>query len=314
MTTDDIPTLARPAFFDGQQLQAADLDAVAAYHRRLGWLHNRSLHNWGIATGFAVTGRTSDRTVVVAPGYALDCQGRELILGEPRELPVPGVAGDGRGAPATFFLTASWLDDGDLVAVTRGGICGANGAMRRDEAPDLRWQDPDDRDAIGAFRPGLDVVLAKVEVQGCRLAKDVSLAERRSASPDTVPFIYAGSTVPGETQWRFWPDEKAPIGVVTTVSTTAAGFADPPRYQARVAGSRRYVEPDAKVPVFIDGYAQVAGPTAGGFDLQVILPAVGALEDGGSFNPAKVVRDETFPDRLTSELYWSVVWVGVEGG
>ena len=53
----DIPVLERPAFFDGQQLTAADLEAVQAYHRELLWLHNRGLHNWGIAFGYAVEGK-----------------------------------------------------------------------------------------------------------------------------------------------------------------------------------------------------------------------------------------------------------------
>ena len=47
----EIPILERPAFFSGQRLTAADLDTVQTFHRELRWLHNRSLHSWGIAFG-----------------------------------------------------------------------------------------------------------------------------------------------------------------------------------------------------------------------------------------------------------------------
>jgi hypothetical protein len=319
MTTgNDIPILSRPAFFPGQQLRAADLDAVTGYHRELSWLHNRSLHNWGIATGYTVTGAAGDGAVLVGPGYALDCQGRELIVTQPRQLTVPAVAGDAEGQPASYFLTVSWLDDADLDAETRQGTCGTSGVVRRPETADLRWQNPDDRLSESAFRPGLDVVLASVEVQRCCLAADVSAAERRNAMPEEIPYVYSGQTVAGATPWRLWPNDKQPLGVATAVSTAEAGFGGTPRYQAHVLGARIMLLGGGQfpMPVVVDGYAGISDPGSAGFELRVMLPAGGfvAAEDVAvPLNPADVVHASTFPGQLTSELAWHVVWLGVEG-
>jgi LysM domain len=270
----DIPVLERPAFFDGQQLTAADLAAVQAYHRELLWLHNRGLHNWGIAFGYAVEGKRGGTSVHVGTGYALDCRGRDLILDVEQELPVPAVAGAAGGGPQVYLLTASYADDDELEAETRAGICDTSGAVRRVEAPVLRWQDPADTTPANRYRRGIDVVLASVKVAGCALAEDASGAERRDAIPATQPYVFAGRTTAGETPWTLWP-EADPVGVATTVTTTEAGFQATPRYFAHVVGERIAQTPRRLV---VDGYAQVAAAGAGGFELRVILPS-GATPD-----------------------------------
>lgn len=312
-SSNDIPILTRPAFFSGQQLRAGDLDAVTTYHRELSWLHNRSLHNWGIATGYSVTGAAGEREVRVSTGFALDCQGRELILTSDRIIAVPAVAGDAKGNPAAYFLTVSWRDDVDLDAEIRGGVCATSGAVRRPEDVALRWQDPDDRSSTSAFRPGLDVVLASVEVQRCRLAVDASSAERRNAMPEAIPYVFAGQTPASQTIWRLWPDEEEPVGVACTVSTAEAGFGASPRYLAHVVGARLHTTGERVV--VIEGYPHVAAAAAAGFELRVILPEATTQEGEGNviLNPADLVHDATFPATLQSQLGWHVVWVGVEG-
>src|SRR5215831_635200 len=77
-----IPDLSRVAFFDGERLVAEDLNAASALQREVRWLHNRSLHTWGIALGFAVNGDKGAQQVTVSPGYGIDSLGREVILTE----------------------------------------------------------------------------------------------------------------------------------------------------------------------------------------------------------------------------------------
>ena len=127
--TNEVPSVERPAFFDGQRLTAADLTAVQDYQRELRWLHNRSLHTWGIAFGLEVIAKRGDRAVTVQMGYALDCLGRDLILITPLNLPIPPVPGS--NDPALFYLTLSYLEDEDLppeirqkVNATPTGQCG----------------------------------------------------------------------------------------------------------------------------------------------------------------------------------------------
>ena len=51
----DIPDLERITFFAGQRLLARDLGDLQRADRELRWLHNRSLHTWGIGIGFVFT-------------------------------------------------------------------------------------------------------------------------------------------------------------------------------------------------------------------------------------------------------------------
>ena len=107
----DIPELERITFFPGQRLHAEDLTDVQTVDRELRWLHNRSLHTWGIGLGFVVAGDAGASAVTIEPGYGLDCAGREIILTEPRLRPIPAVAGDKDGKPVEFFLTAEYQAD-----------------------------------------------------------------------------------------------------------------------------------------------------------------------------------------------------------
>jgi hypothetical protein len=316
MSDQQIPTLSRPAFFNGQQLRAADLSAVQSFHRELRWLHNRALHDWGIAFGFAVNGLTGARTVQLEAGYALDCQGRDLILSEATELAVPAVASAADGGPVTYYLTVSYAPDEKLTPELRAGVCGTSGAIRRPEMPHIRWLNPDQ----AGFRYGLDVVLGAIQVQNCQLAADVSSAERRDAIPPQQPFIFGGSTERGNTPWSIWPSSTTSepvqnaIGVTTRVSTAEAGFRNTPQYQAHVVGTRNFILDTIGV---IDGYSQVANPSASGFDLRVILPN-NARSGFWDLNPPEIIFQPEFMNRLTSieqdegGLGWYVVWMGIE--
>jgi hypothetical protein len=314
-----IPILARPAFFGGQMLGAADLNQLGDYHQALRWLHNSTLHNWGIAAGLDVAGKRGERSVMIGGGYALDTHGRDLILGERVEMPVPAVAGDAGGKPKQYFLTACYAADPDLAPEVRAGACGASGAVRRTERPILRFQDPTDVGSPDAFRPGLDIVLAGVRVLNCMLAKDVSMSERRDAASAPQSYISAGQSEAGGTAWKLWrsgnPTTGTPVGVVATVLTVDAGFRATPRYQARLSGERTFKRAGGG-NALADGYAHIANASASGFELRVSLPA-GATTDpvtGGitQLNPPEVLK-VAFMSRLKSELNWHVVWMGIEG-
>lgn len=269
--TADVPRLERPSFFDGQRLMAHDLAAAQGYHRELRWLHNRSLHGWGIAFGFAVAGSRGAQSVKVDTGYALDCMGRDLISDASIEMPIPAVANASDGGPATYYLTVSYAEDAQLAPITRAGACKASGAVRRPEMPLIRWQDPNDTDLASRYRFGLDVVLASIQVRNCQLAQDVSGRERRDAVPSSQPYVAAGRTEVGATVWRLWPNDSAALGVATTVTTSGAGFQSTPHYQAHVVGERMFQAAAGAEAFLIDGYAQVAQTTASSFDVRIIL-------------------------------------------
>lgn len=86
-----LPT-ERNRFFTGKYMTARDFRAEQAYLVGRHRLHNRLLHGWGVVCGFGVTRHPApgcDDWVVVGPGIAMDCCGRELVLADSVPLRVP---------------------------------------------------------------------------------------------------------------------------------------------------------------------------------------------------------------------------------
>jgi hypothetical protein len=298
-----IPDLERVTFYDGQRLTAHDLSEAQRALRELRWLHNRSLHAWGIAFGLSVSGQKGDTQVTVSPGYALDCHGREIVLTEPRRLLVPPVAENVRGeepSPA-FYLTIAYPEDDQLVLREhRDGACGANGATRLAETPGIHW--------LQAHRHGLDVVLAQAWVENCRLDRALSFRERRSARPPRQPHIASGETDANGTVWTqvsvtTTAGVEERIGFATKVDTSAAGFQSTPAYQAHVVGQGVKSEPGRRYVVA--GIPQIRAARQDSFELLVVMPQGFILGEGGiALNPADALE--------AGELNWRVVWMGVE--
>lgn len=71
----------RPRFFAGQLLTEDDLQAMMDYVVGKNRLHNRYLFGEGVVCGLSVTCHPcGGGQVVVAPGFALDCCGNDLVL------------------------------------------------------------------------------------------------------------------------------------------------------------------------------------------------------------------------------------------
>src|SRR5687768_5540890 len=111
---DQAQFMERLRFFDGQRLFASDLENLDSLHREMRELHNRSLHQAGVGSGFAVSGEVGAREVVIGPGYAIDFEGREIIHTQDHSEPVPPVAGDPDGNPVWYDLTVASPDDDSL--------------------------------------------------------------------------------------------------------------------------------------------------------------------------------------------------------
>lgn len=206
---DETQFVERPQFFNGERLFAPDLQSVEAFNREMRWLHNRSLHQPGIGSGFAVAGGKGDRMVTVGPGYALDIDGREIILTRELQLSIPPVSGEEDGTPSYFDLTVSYADDLEETE-TRAGVCSPSGVVRRREEPVFCWvplhcenNSPDERverrcvaDEANrkAMLAGEKIVLAQVAVRECSLYKRVTLNHRRSARSCRQPHVSGGKT------------------------------------------------------------------------------------------------------------------------
>ena len=310
----DIPLLLRPAYFDGQALVADDLTAGQDFHRVLRWLHNQSLHNWGVALGLVVTGAKGTMSVHVEPGFAVDALGRELIVVEPIDLPIPSSMGGPGGQPATYLLTASYAADSQATEL-RSGECGTSGAVRLLDTPVVRWQDPNSTEPSGIYRPGVDVVLATIAVKNCKLASDASAAGRRDARPAKEPYVGAGQASPAPGDWSPWPAPN-PLGLQVPVNTLAARFGATPNYQALLVGERYFSGTIAKAAMrfVLDGPIQITGASASGFTLVVLLPTGMTVGQGNPvpLNTDWVLTNAVDRQELMGKLGWVVSWIGVE--
>ncbi|MDX2152667.1 MAG: hypothetical protein SFV54_18140 [Bryobacteraceae bacterium] len=320
----------RIRFFNGQRLFAEDLEALEAFHREMRWLHNQSLHQPGVGSGFAVAGAKGAREVSIQPGYALDDLGREIVLTETRVEQVPPVAGDGYGGTAAFDLTVSYADDLKESEV-RQGVCETQGAVRLREEPVFCWvrlgPGPNRIAENPTLQADLDsgrrVRLARAEVLQCKLEKPLSIAERRNARPPNRPFVACGESPTGG--WAVeTPSQTLGFGYrfALTVSTAAAGFRTVPRYLASVYGDRRFRLRNAanvEVPVMIDGFLSLTKATETGFDVSILVPNAFLLAITTGQNPLTPAQVQTQLTNMlnaadaTSANRWRVQWIGVEG-
>lgn len=210
LLTDTPGAIERLQFFTGQRLFAADLQSLEDFNRDMRWLHNRSLHQIGIASGYAVTGAKGDRQVTVGPGYAIDGRGREIVLTQSQTLPVPPVANDGNGGSVFYDLTVRY-DTAPPESETRDGICVARAAVRFADAPIFCWTElgasqdgatdgskrqPKIQQQRNDISSGMAIRLARVEVFNCRLNSAPSIAERQNARPPAQRYVAAGGDRP----------------------------------------------------------------------------------------------------------------------
>ncbi|MES2624451.1 MAG: hypothetical protein V4628_04175 [Pseudomonadota bacterium] len=94
--------LERPNYFHGKLLTAADFQQEQQYHLDGTRRRNRFLRGWGIVSGLNIYIEDGN-TVVVSPGFALDCAGNELVLATPEKLSLSCLTGK-------HYLTIRYLE------------------------------------------------------------------------------------------------------------------------------------------------------------------------------------------------------------
>jgi hypothetical protein len=327
--------LERLQFFNGQRLAAADLQSIDDLNRQMRWLHNQSLHQPGVGSGYAIAGKKGDREVTIQPGYAIDSLGREIVLTDAQVLAVPPVANDGAGNAVVYDLAVSYPADTDLVETeTRDGVCVPGGAVRRREAPVFCWirLDKISTSMQQQLDTGQRIRLARAEVLNCQLNAALSVAQRRNARPASRPYVASGTTnpqtesSPASDKWTVSSDPKtAAFGIELQrhVDTRGACFRTAPCYTARISGSRIFPVTSPRTgptDLLLDGFVSVLNATVTGFDVLVLIPAI--LMEQGAISLVTQVK-ALLPDALGQTTAstpknavrndWRVVWVGVEG-
>jgi len=310
--------LERLRFFDGQRLLAADLQDVDTLHRELRELHNRSLHQPGVGSGFAVTGAPGDREVSIGPGYAIDADGHEIVHTRTRVELIPPVPGDAEGNAAWYDLAVSSPDDAALEeSETREGICRPRGVTRLREEPEFCWirSEPDSESQAQQLAAERRILIARASIQDCQL-KTLSVAERLSARPAEQPYIACGRapvlkwSISAWVQWQ-----QISIAFVTIdVDTSGAHFGTTPHYSAGLEWTREEREQlELKLAQFV---SPASGPLEDTEQLQ-IFPILGQIESPTprSFQFTTVAfgsRRAAARHDLSHDERLTITWIGVE--
>jgi len=327
---DETRFVERIKFFNGQRLLASDLQGLEEFNREMRWLHNESLHQPGVGNGYAVTGEKGDREVTIGPGYAIDSQGREIVLTQPETQPVPPVAGN-NGQSVFYDLVVSYPADSDLVeAETRQGVCSPAGAIRLQEAPVFCWVELEGDDLVPKkpqlkldIQNGLKVRLARVEIFNCQLNSRVSTAQRQSARPAQTPYIGAGSK-----------DVDVDLVVVTgpagslstdaftiteTVDTSSAEFLSTPEYTANITGPRSLTLQTTGADVGLLMLDQFHITSSSRTQIEIFDLVAVVFLDGGTLtkvdaiitgSSVPVARSVALQKQIAAQ--WRIVWMGVE--
>lgn len=90
----EIPYFERNNYFYGKLMTVRDFFDEQCYFNEKRWLINRAVHGWGVVCGLDVKRKLIDpedpnkgydkKRVVVTPGLAIDCSGREILVCEER--------------------------------------------------------------------------------------------------------------------------------------------------------------------------------------------------------------------------------------
>jgi len=297
----DIPDLERILFFPGELLTADDLTTLDGNNNELRWLHNRTMHNWGIAYGLDVLGNRGDTSVTVNPGFAVDSDGHEIILSASLQQPIPAVSGGLGGTAATYYLVANYVGDADeSVEEQRSATaCAPGGAVRLSNDPAIMWK------TVAQLNAGIDVVLAQVSIRNCVLSASPSTAGRRNASTCGSQFtLSAGEVDATGVTWEPLAAGGKNIGFTAAIDTSAAKFQSTPKYTVQIVGNRTLAKPALVVADFVS----IANESPTGFTVQVALPSFSSSE----INSAAITDAASGPKTM-AQLGWRVSWIGVEG-
>jgi len=188
--------IERVNYVNGSRLEAADLRLEQAYHIGVRRRLNRALYQAGVAAGLEVTVAPDDpHRVVVSPGVALDEEGREIILLDPRTVEVTGIPSTTAGVVYGNYLVIAYAEE--PVARFADG-CGPPGARvtwggpsRVRAEPVLRWRDVLPRPGSG------EIVLAQAELDDQCAVRRLVLTVRRWVRP-TEPSRVVPVSLEGE--------------------------------------------------------------------------------------------------------------------
>lgn len=134
-------------YFTGEFLKEDDFRTEQQYHVDMHRLHNKNLHEWGIADGLDVTFKPGEKKITISEGMAVDAEGKQIVLDIPKEIDLS------TSAVTTVYISISYKETfGDSRTDT-----GITGFARIIEEPEIKYPGkPSD--------PSMALILAKVSL------------------------------------------------------------------------------------------------------------------------------------------------------
>ena len=261
-------------------LRSSDLrvQLVASQQRR--WWHNRALHDVpGIASGMTVV-PTSNK-VVVQPGVAYDCFGRELLLFEPQKLTLPT-----SGQRMTL----------DACYCSRGPMAEA----------ELHWRPTNWR--------GCNECIPLAELSE---ANELVPITTRRARPLARPRIGYGATPVEGTPWEPWivagleNDRLTVLGLQVEIDTTASGFTEAPCYFAWLQWPQAAKSNLSYLVYVALGFQYVEEPHIDKFQFRVLLPAF-PTDEISTLAASSRLHDRDGILSIARGQRLSVCWLGIQ--
>lgn len=141
----DAIAMERNRYFTGKYLEARDFESEQQYFISRHRLHNRLLHGQGVVCGLTVHTHPNPACahthVVIAPGIALDCHGRELIIERKTVIALPEDWKPGLGEEWLLYLEYGEQEIEEVPAYFNDNVCdsGHTEANRVRECVCIRW-------------------------------------------------------------------------------------------------------------------------------------------------------------------------------
>lgn len=276
-------SIERVRYWQGQTLRSRDLGDQLAHDASLRWWHNRAIHNtYGVVLGFGSS--LDGEHVVVGPGLAYDCFGRELLSLEPQSLEPPP-------------------EEADATRVWRLVVRAASSRPRTPSPLTFHWLP-----AETPLHPDQGVTLAQGSWSDGEFRLD-GQHQPRASRPFSRPHLASGATVHGKTDWREWPvstgfGNVAATGIQVTVDTAAAGFKGTPCYFASLRGDP-WIQSGPQSILIALGRVVEATPRSFVFSLWVQTPS-------GAGTATHSLEGASPPLVQLGRRQWSVCWLGIE--
>ena len=125
-------TVKRLNYFDHQFLRAPDFNDEQGYHLKMRRYHNQLLHTPGIVQGLVPTAQAGATVVTISAGFAIDSQGREMVLPADKQLDLTSEA-----TGKTVYFTIEYQEQQSDPSTDAG----ATGNTRWTELPNVTFSE-----------------------------------------------------------------------------------------------------------------------------------------------------------------------------